>query len=54
MDEKEETITISLKHHDILFKAFKELKILEAYGVDNWEGYGEAMAELYGEENEDD
>lgn len=40
------------------FKAFAEprldrLNALEAYGVDNWEGYGDAMASLDGDEDDE-
>ena len=40
------------------FKAFANprldrLDALEAYGVDNWEGYGDAMASLDGDEDDE-
>ena len=40
------------------FKAFADprltkLDALEAYGVDNWEGYGDAMASLDGDEDDE-
>lgn len=40
------------------FKVFAEprlnkLNALEAYGVDNWEGYGDAMASLVGDEDDE-
>lgn len=31
----------------------KKLDALEAMGVDNWQGYDEAMRELYSEDDED-
>ena len=37
-----------------LSKAAEKLYMLEAYGVDNWEGYSDAMQELAKENSEDD
>lgn len=31
----------------------KKLEALEEHGVDNWEGYGDAMRSLYSEEDEE-
>jgi hypothetical protein len=47
------TVTISAKEYATLLADSKKLGYLEAYGVDNWEGYGEAMTELYDGEDED-
>jgi len=48
------TITLSVKLWEEYRKAYFELQALEAHGVDNWEGYGEAMATIYDEDEEDD
>ncbi len=45
----EENITITKKEHDRLLLYEKQLDALEAYGVDNWGGYEDAMQSL-GEE----
>lgn len=39
----EETIIISIKEYEELLEAQKMLDALEGAGVDNWEGYSEAM-----------
>lgn len=39
-------------HHDWQFK-LRKLEALEEAGVDNWEGYGDAMRTLNTEEDED-
>lgn len=56
MDKIDDTvyITITKKLHDDLVKSDRELNALYAHGVDNWEGFGGAMEELYPEEDEDD
>jgi len=52
------TVTISRKEYNKLLQAQSELDALEAAGVDNWEGYSEAMQQqedeedIYGEEDE--
>ncbi len=41
------------KRVDTLYREANKLDYLEAYGVDNWEGYEEAMAsyrEMYGDD----
>lgn len=43
-----DTITIPRRQYDRLIDAQDKLDCLEAAGVDNWDGYGEAM-ELYEE-----
>lgn len=42
----EEMISISKQRYEELLKAEKKLDMLECYGVDNWEGYVEAMGAL--------
>ena len=51
---EDDTVTIEKKRYERLLKSAKELSILEAYGVDNWNGYGEAMAELYPDEDDEE
>lgn len=34
-------------------EAYLKLQVLEAHGVDNWEGYDEAMSELFDAEEDD-
>ena len=48
----EEMISISKQRYEELLKSEKELNMLESYGVDNWEGYEEAM-EALSEEGEE-
>lgn len=49
-----ETITISKKEYEELLSAKQKLIALESAGVDNWQGYGEAMQEFYEEEDYED
>lgn len=42
----EETVTITKKEYDELCASQKILDALEAGGVDNWEGYDDAMEAL--------
>lgn len=42
----EETVTITKQEHERLLKAAAKLSWLEDGGVDNWEGYEDAMAKL--------
>lgn len=44
------TWTLSQAEYQELKQRDRELTALEAFGVDNWEGYGEAMQAL-GEED---
>lgn len=46
----EKTITISKKIFDKLSSDSDILEALRSYGVDNWEGYGDALASLEEEE----
>jgi len=41
--KKEKTITITIKEYKRLLKRDKELMLLEAGGVDNWEFYSDAL-----------
>jgi len=41
-----EMITITKKRYEQLFEAEKELRALHCAGVDNWEGYDDAMESL--------
>jgi len=47
-------VTISRSFYNSLLTAYKELAALEAGGVDNWEGYGEAMRSLVDLDLEDE
>ena len=49
----EKTTYISVEEVERLRKADRELAMLRAHGVDNWDGYSEAMAELYPEDPDD-
>jgi hypothetical protein len=44
----EETVTIDLKTYQMLLLDSAKLEALEAAGVDNWDGYDEAVAAAYG------
>lgn len=37
------TVTIPMDEYDRLKSRDAELTLLENYGVDNWDGYGEAL-----------
>lgn len=43
MNTTEETITIKRSRYLSLLEADRMLRALEAAGVDNWEGYDEAL-----------
>lgn len=45
-----ETVTISKAEYQSLVRDSSVLNALEAMGVDNWQGYGDAMAYLEEEE----
>lgn len=47
-----EIVTISKERYDELIFSEKKLNALEGAGVDNWEGYGYAIEELYIENEE--
>ena len=44
------TITLTQGEYDELIRASEKLLCLEMAGVDNWEGYDDAIRELSGEE----
>ena len=46
------TVHITAKHYDSLLHDRMVLHKLREYGVDNWEGYSDAMSELYGDEED--
>jgi hypothetical protein len=48
-----ETVTISKEEYESLLEDSNKLLALEGAGVDNWEGYDEAM-EMMREMNEED
>lgn len=50
-----DTITISIEEYEYLQRQSFKLDKLEAYGVDNWCGYSDAMSDSDGifEEDED-
>lgn len=45
----DEMVTIPKKEYDQLLKESLKLSMLEGYGVDNWQGYDDAMSEYYDE-----
>lgn len=45
-------VTISKNTLEGLEKDREKLRALQAHGVDNWEGYSEAMRSLRGEDDE--
>ncbi len=47
------TVTIPEEVYDELIRAENKLRALEAAGVDNWEGYGDALCSLTEETEED-
>lgn len=47
------TVTISESWFDELFNDSDFLNALRNCGVDNWDGYGEAQAEFYQDDEED-
>ena len=49
IDSREYTV-VRQTELEKLYEAYDKLEALECYGVDNWEGYGEAMQSLYGDE----
>lgn len=48
----EETVTISKKEYQRLLRSDAKLEYLEAFGVDNWNGYSDAMQDLRRAERE--
>ena len=47
------TVTINEDYFDELLNNALFLSILESHGVDNWEGYSEAQAEYYSDDEEE-
>lgn len=47
------TVTINEDYFDELLNDALFLSILESHGVDNWEGYSEAQAEYYSDDEEE-
>lgn len=45
-------VTIDKKVYESLQQDVRKLQCLENAGVDNWDGYGYAMEEFYGEEED--
>ena len=45
-DKTGQTVTISIEEYQELLEDSKMLLHLEGAGVDNWEGYGDAMESL--------
>lgn len=43
VNNMEETVTISKKEYESLLEDSEKLSALEAAGVDNWQGYDDAM-----------
>ena len=43
MEEEQQLIMITKKDLDLLFERSELLSCLEACGVDNWDGYGDAI-----------
>ena len=48
MTDKKETITISKEYFDVLIADSNMLLALQGAGVDNWEGYDDAIESLEG------
>ena len=47
------TVTINEDYFDELLNDALFLSILEGHGVDNWDGYSEAQAEYYSDDEEE-
>ena len=47
------TVTINEDYFDELINDALFLSILESHGVDNWEGYSEAQAEYYSDDEDE-
>lgn len=46
-------VLMTQEAYENLIESEEKLATLEACGVDNWSGYGEAMSEYYGGSEED-
>ena len=47
------TVTINEDYFDELLSDALFLSILESHGVDNWDGYSEAQAEYYSDDEDE-
>jgi hypothetical protein len=47
------TVTISAKRYLAMIDDLRKLRALEAAGVDNWEGYDDAIGSLHDGDEED-
>ena len=47
------TVTINEDYFDEILNDALFLSILESHGVDNWEGYSEAQAEYYSDDEDE-
>ena len=47
------TVTINEDYFDELLNDALFLRYLESHGVDNWDGYSEAQAEYYSDDEEE-
>ena len=47
------TVTINEDYFDELLNNALFLSILESHGVDNWDGYSEAQAEYYSDDEDE-
>ncbi len=54
MKKRMDTVTIELDEYEELLDDARLLECLQAAGVDNWEGYAEAMRAYCGEELDED
>lgn len=54
IDLVNKTVTLSLEYYSKLVEDSLLLDALHAAGVDNWEGYSEAVREVVGEESVED
>jgi hypothetical protein len=54
MEEKPSVVVVPIKRYNELRTVEKKLNALECAGVDNWEGYSEAMREFYADEDEEE
>ena len=52
-DDEFVQIDIKEKDWELIQQKLDFLNALEAYGVDNWDGYSDAHNDVYGDEDED-
>lgn len=48
-----EKVEVPTKLYLAYREAYLKLQVLEAHGVDNWEGYDDAMSELFDDKEDD-